>query len=405
MGFTFYFDNKKVPEFRNLNLDIFNRVLLGDSIGTFFPRAEINITDNAGIFSELVGLIEGEEFTFYMGDDTDITKAIQVDMVMDDNNLTESFNDYHVSGNMLVEFIHKNKVADSPKSKSYQGTPTLIAEQLMAPYKYNDLKTAKSGNIGVYGQGLVTDERFLLDELLPSASALGNNEGEPFFTFVDLRGGFHFETITNMLIQPSVETFYMTQDQETVASNSKIEDMNVVWTGLNKDLVNMNSNFYYIDNNGAIQKQAKKLTDMPKRTNSGGVGQVPILRNVANTNRSNRFFGFVDKTHDINKMKTQGDDDFKAWMATFYVQQQTMMVLRIVVRGAHPNAIAGKNVTLKIDSMMKDTRGQSTEYSGKWAIAESKHFFDFDFIPYTELHLVRNYIDYSPLNLYKNDLL
>ena len=399
MGYTF---SLKSVDKQSLVLDTpkyFNKAVLVDSIRDFYSKAEISVADKISLFSEVMGFVEGSEWEIVYGDDEDLNNQISYSCVWEDNQLTDFYRDNFVSGHNLLNFLHKSILTDIPQSRSFSGTLSSVINQVISSYNFLESTIEETLNNGIWGQGLIKDKDFILDLSKIAYSKI--NGTEQIFSFIDLSGRFHFETLSNMFTRQSIMDINISQLNEDKYKVNNIMDLDILWTGFDKDLDNYNSAYYYINGDGEVTSEEKKIDDIF----TGGQGQMPILKNNTNDVRSNRFFGFInDEQKETDKNKLYGKNDFNGWLAGFYKEMQPMIIMRVTLKGCHPQAQTGQIVNANITSIYED-RGDASEFSGKWAIIESRHLISQNMIPYTELWLARNYIDYHSKSLFKQDFI
>lgn len=399
MAFTFSFKSSTKSQIELNTFRNFNRIVLGDSIKELYPKAEVNIKDQIGLFSEILGFVEGSEWEFLYGDDEDASNQIKFKSVWEGNQLTDFYRNYYVSGHNTLNFIDKNILKDNPKSKSYQGKISDVVTQVMKSYGFLKTTIENTMNNGIWGQGLIRDEDFI-NELLKYAYSV-NNGKEPMFSFIDLNGGYHFETISNMLKQnQSIMEFTLNQGNAENFEVFTVNDLKLIWKELESNLDNYNSAYHYLDLKASeSKKEEKKINDMIPQS-----GKLPVLKNNASDIKSHRFFGFVNSDKEVNKNKDFGLDEYNGWIASHYKNQQAWLVMRLVLKGAIPKAVSGQVVSTKFNSLY-EKRGTATEFSGKWVIVQSKHLISKEYLPFTEIFLTRNYVDFNSQNVFKQELI
>jgi hypothetical protein len=377
----------------NYNTLQFTRMLIGDSITEFFPKVELQISDKLGIFSEHVGFIEAEEFSIRYGDDTDSSQSLDVKTYWDDSQLAKPYGMDYISGDFILSFKSIREIQDYPKSKSDQNIMSGVVTSVVSSYGFKGTFIEPTGNMDYWYQPYISDFEWI--NIMVKKALSSSNSAEPFFTFIDLKDQFHFRTLSHMMTIPATQEIVFSSlpgDRDNPMSALSYE---VLWTGVNKDLDQWNTKYYYYDRTGMIQSPVdnKKINEMPDRK---GTGLLPIQSSKISNVTKHRLYG--------TRFDDSEKDNYKGWINSFYRDQQAMMILRVVLRGAHTDLISGATIKTKVGSA-RSKDSLSTEFSGTWVIAESKHFVDYDHIPFTELWLIRNKIEYDQKNIFKQNLL
>ena len=399
MAFDFSLQSTDKSQIQFEGTQRFSKILLRDSVTSFYPVAELYFKDSIGIFTELLGYIQGSAWNIFYGDSEQENSSIDFKCVYDDNQLISFYKDYFVSGHVFLRFVHQNLLKDYPKSQSFSKTISAVVKEIINNYSFSESIIETSLNSGIWGQGLIDDKTFILKELLPLAVS-GSNKNEPYFCFIDLSNRFHFETLSNMLTKKAVISIHLEQTESSAFSLSKVADMSVFWNSLTNTKSLYNVSFYYIDSDGEVQKDSKKINEMPTRK-KGGVGV--LQNNLSDASQAN-LFGYKNQTKNVSEKRLYSDDEYMGWQANFFRQQQGIMILRVILTGNNIIAQSGQCVEVNFKSVDAKNRGLSSEYSGKWVIMDSRHLTDDKMMPFTELKLFRNYVDYDEKNLFKQIL-
>ncbi len=398
MAFEFSLASKLKSDLKITNLHYFRKIALGDSISKIFPTGDIYIKDPVGLFSEVTGYVEGEEHEIIYGDDEDTSEQLVFPCVKTDQRLIDFYHEGCMAGDVFLQFRNKNIIKDIAQSRSFSSMISSIVDDVSDDFDFESTAIESTDNQGVYGQGLIKNTDFLIRLMKKANSTL--HTGEPYFCFIDLANKFHFETMSNMLLNSPVLTIVLKQTDASKYDTTTLVNCNVYWDNFKKNFNNYMATYYYIDNDGEIQSEDKKINETPTRSK----GKLPILSNIISDPISHRFFGFVDEDKLNTENLPPSKKDYSGWVSSWYQESQGIMIFDAVLRGCHPKAIAGQTVKTTIPSLFDD-RGDAVEFSGTWVILESKHLIDENLNIFTELILGRNYIDVYNTNPYLSDLL
>lgn len=392
-------DDKGNPAFNftTQNMNVWKRVVITDSIYQFFPTIEIDLEDSTGVVHDYIVSLEGLQVKATFGSDEDgylINEYIFEDSQLNTPTITD-----HISGNVILRGVSYYELLDSIKSKGFNDTISNIAKNIMkSSYGLTDSNKLfvenTTGNVQLY-QINTTDVKFLFN--LSDYAYSTNNSKSPYLTFFNCSGEFYFMSIDQLFKQESINDedypFRFVLDEFRGVNPFAIQNYEILPGGLDINKNNYIKTFYAHKPDGSISKSINKIENHMQK----GDGSLLLRKKHQGLHDSfdHVYFGIYEN----NEL-----DLYKGFQNNQFRDSALERKLSIIVP-FNPNVRAGKICTLEVGSNIEEKAGKSSEWSGKWLIIKSKHFYDVDQVPYSVMELGRSRIKVDPNHPFKSDLL
>jgi hypothetical protein len=368
-------------------LQIFEGLILSDSIFDFYPKCVCFLNDENGIISDGIYFVESSEFTIKFGN---IDKGyVGTKFIWTGNEVSADKNKEFISGSNYLTFIHNFILKDKPKQKGWNDLiSNIVKDILLTRYSFNAFQniTTTTG-IQYHYQMNKSNQEFIKD--LSNIAYSQSYEKSPYFTFFDVNGNFYFTTLDFLFNQQSVARIVLTQDSFQTAQSNTI-DQNLIPSV--KVLNSIRSNAYGFEKSRNFYN--KKIY---KIENTGAVTNVIELMKNRYLNLNRQFKLMVERinsseteTTDVNQIGIIESNEIefnKGLVNNLYTNFNTLYRLNLIVEW-NPLITAGKIIDLLVKSPDQN-KNIGTEYSGKWLIASTQHYINMKGTPQITLELCR----------------
>lgn len=382
-------------------LQAYNRILLQDSLFYFYPYAEFSIKDPSGILTGNLILIEGIKYSFKFGfekrkiENREVGGYIEHNFIASELQTKRETSAEVISGSPLYIFLSEFAQNDFKRCNIYNNTVSNIVKEICTT-TYHTLKnkyiTDTTGIITV-GQQNMQYKDFL--KLLCAYAYSQSQPTECFYTFINLKNELYFTTLFDLFNkQQPVKTFYFKVSQEMTLDDTVIQDYYIQYGGFPNHQMYYNMEHVYINSSGQVIKEKKQLNQYV--TQYGGQNKFTILKQSIPSTSSQEYY--------IGITQDKQNEKYIAQAKRNYALQNAFITYRMYVT-VHfdPELVTGKLIELDIKKKTDKDILSSQEYSGKWLIAESKHYATDNNMAYSQLLLIKPVLEIDKNNpQYKN---
>jgi len=382
---------------------VVHRVMVMDSIYNYFPYCELVIMDEASIFTETNYFTEGIDIEMKLSDPTEKFK-INHNYYWSEFQMNDPTSQEIIAGAEIFPLKSNFLKQDETKNKSYRGTISSIVSQIMTTYQYPnnipDFKISSDTNYDIWYQSNEYDYQFI--QRMSKYAYSETNINSPFFTFIDSKGKFHFETSTDLMNQkPETILYFGLQDEVTQFNkdvrNDVITEYSVQMLGAPNNMDDYNSTYYKLDSTGTYVEVKIKLSDKLSGGNRFGQNKYSVRRQYLDKVRSIRNFGIVDNFYQ--------QSHYKGWVNNNYIDSLTFPYRIKVNINLNASLCAGKVVETRFRSIDDQKDNKATEYSGNWLILECAHGIDENGEAITSLDLGKSTVNINKKHPFYVDFL
>ena len=391
-------DVKNVANFLDLTIRALNRVFFQDSIYEFYPYAEIFIQDSTGDIVDQLGFIEGLEFEAGFGN-TDVG-YIGHKYAWQGNQILNTKVVDHTSGSnaFILTSVYKKK--GNIKSRAWQDKiSNIIVDIMKQDYSLavNDSKGNQQLFIeptdGVDWWYQCNQNNYDFIEDIVKRAHNVNNDKSPYITFFNTNGEFYFGSIAWLMNQPVINPLddntqkpipyrLVFDAQEGLRDPSIIQGYDIVFTGFETNRKNYQIKSYSRNATGASVSQTDKITE---HIYKGAKQVVPLSKDVIVDSRVVEFG--IYETTDLDALKGQINNYFIDSNLNIRIDMSLLF---------NPELVSGKTIEIEIGSSDQKKAFELKELSGKWLIANTRHYLDSDGHPFTSLEIVRSAVFVDP---------
>lgn len=338
--------------------------IASDSIFSFFPIAELQLSDRIGVFVENLTAVEGLQLNVSLQED-ESNKILTNPFVISEYDFQAGSVGAGFSGTSIFELISLYHKLDFPKSFAFEDKIDNIVKRLLSPYE--GIKTgliSQTRGVDIWYQA--NEPNSLLIEKLSEVALNSNKETSPFYTFINLQNEFYFATLEDLLNQKPVNTFTL-EDENVSFSLNKILEYDLTFMGYAYKKADYKKKFYYTNSEGKTINKTADIKDFMVK--QGKNGKLAIRKNDINYNQTSfEDLGFMGATTD--------DNNLKGVVASYYKNSAISYRMSIVVNYADINMdiSAGKTIALKFDG----TAFPIKAYSGNWLVLQSDVYYDYE---------------------------
>lgn len=371
----------------------FPKIVLSDSINSYFPVAEVYLKDQLGIIPERIYFIEGMPIKLQIGNADD--GYCGLDYAWAGNQFNDVVISNNLSGNNIFILVSKNYFNNGQKSRSYQDIISNIIDEICtSDYGLDSTKKFISTTVGkdYFYQGNIKTSQFIED--LADQAYSQNNPKSPFYTFFNSNGEFYFKTVNELFAQKVINPknpYLIKQDQFSLINPYYVQDYWLQYLGAEYNYLNYKIKTYKHKSDLSV---ANEILDYKNYIYRDGTGKLLIRKNYQKINR-NLNLGLYDNENDIYR--------FQGITNNLY-RNSVLPIRTSIVTHFNPLMVCGKTVDLEVQSGDLN-KGISKEFSGKWLVMATKHYADEDALPYTEALLAKSTIHVEEKHAYKQDFL
>lgn len=169
---------------------------LRDSIHSLYSEASLKLNDSEGWILEGRGFTNGSNVSIVIGYDDVITKSSFIVRSMETPSISKSL---QLGGELNINMIHESYKYRKRESKAYKPNPSKIVENLF-DYVFTDTKIESTKNVPIdrIYRPYYDDEKFIKEILLPNSLST-SGKLDPYFSFIDINGIFHYRSFLNMM--------------------------------------------------------------------------------------------------------------------------------------------------------------------------------------------------------------
>lgn len=373
----------------------FPKVILEDSIFTFYTYAEINMKDIIGMVPDFLFFVEGLKFNIQIGNKTD--GFLSSNYCWSEHQIPETEAASYLAGSNV--FIMKSAyfADDIERTRAWNDTIINVVKDVV--YKdFNLTSTTKPQQLftslnttGVYKhyQFNITTQKFL--KTLASKAYTQNFSKSPFFTFFNCAGEFYFMSLSELMNQPSVASYTLNSEMDRAINPNSIHKITAASAGLPVNKFNYEQDCYVLNSSGAYEKEDIKLQDYF----IGNQREKFLLQKQKQRKMRNTYLGL------INKQKER--DFYQGILNNLFIDSMCSNRLEVLIYN-NSKVTSGKTIDLTIGSGLRKEKTLK-ELSGKWLIIGAKHYMDKDAVPFSKLELAKPGIEITPDNKYYKEFL
>ncbi len=365
------------------------KLLLKDSIFSFYPYAELELFDSNSEILNNIFFVEGMPFDIKFGtpeikgDKNQIISGgyLEGKWVWSENVISNGKVSNGVVGDNNIVLISSLYMNDRPETKAFKENisstiETLLNTQLSAlknDYKRNITTTTGNDSKIFYQAGRKTSDfiKYLSDRSYTTTNTKNSN----FTTFFNLQNEFYFQSFFDLFNQTPVMEI-TTEEGETASIDSNyIREVHLHNVGLPISFKTYNQNFHKLRSDGMFEESDKTIKDLSFAINQGDCKI--ILQDQVNTTTNIKNNGLYENVKDIELFNSK--EQLNLFNNNlFYQIKVTMRFDRSFVSGK----------VLKINNKRDNTLPVSF-LSGNWLIVESSHLYILDGSCYSTLTLVK----------------
>lgn len=353
---------------------VVHRVVVMDSIFNYFPYCELVLMDDASVFTETNYFTEGIDVEMRLSDPTEKFK-INHNYYWSEFQMNDPTSQEIITGGEILPLKSNFLKQDEVKNKSYRGDIGTVIRQIMLKYQFPnnipDIAISGDTNYDIWYQSNEYDHQFI--QRMSKYAFSDININSPFFTFIDSKGRFHFETSADLMNQKPETTLYFGLQEDVTqfnrdVRNDVIVDYSVQMLGAPNNMSDYNSTYYRLDTSGKYVEVKTKLSDKLSGGNRFGQNKYSVRRQYLDKVRAIRNFGIVDNNYQ--------QAHYKGWVNNQYIDSLTFPYRIKATINLNTALCAGKVVETKFRSIDEQKDNKATEYSGNWLILESAHGID-----------------------------
>jgi len=378
-----------------VSLRAYNRIYFKDSIFSFYPYSEVYFRDSSGLIPDRLFFIEGLELATKLGspivselDGTTSGGYLEHTYVWSEAQINNIVMSSNISGDVVFLMLSKYAYKDYPKSRAFNfenGTPKTI-DQMLTTEIISDWNLAPSGpnqklfitpttGFPYLNQCNMTNRFFI--EMLSEHAYSANSDTSPFYTFINSNGEFYFMSLQNLLDQPVVMEYELNLTQDMMYNEKYIKSYTILHGGIPVNFNNYRKQFHNYSSAGVPSVEEPLNIAAANMVRSSGNDKLLIRRQYISTSESTShdYFGIQDEMNNVELYKGYKNGKYKNTNLSYRM---------IIVVQFNPKIVSGKTISIRIEKQTKNNE-IAQEYMGKWLICESKHLFDKDGMPYSQL--------------------
>lgn len=356
---------------------LFKRFFVRDSMIEYFPYMEFVINDDAGLFIEDNYFTEGLKWSmeWRIVDDEDSDAVLEHDFYWSETQIPQTFSPDVAQGDVIFAFLSDFEKQDERKSKSWNKNISAIVREIMNEYQYpgdkpksQKIKVAETVNPDFWYQSEQTDA-YLIDSIFSTYAYNPAWSKSPWFSWINLRGEFHFEPLAKILQQASKGTFvfgYEEKDFDKIFLKSQnadiIHNFSILPSGAPTNKQNWNRKFQSIKSDGTIDEKEVSLKD---KFDPQGQNKFNIRRDDLDNIRTVSRFGVIDNRKQENM--------YKGWVNSEFINSTSFPFRLKIMTNFRPDICAGDVIETEILSTIEDKDFLAQEFSGKWVVIDSVH--------------------------------
>jgi len=363
--------NPNLFEFEEYLPGIINKFEIKDSLFEYFPRLEFSILDDSTKHSEEYFFTEFLNINIELQDVYEST--IKHNFYLNTQELSELLNFYYITGEILYSGFSDYFKQDSIKSKSYNMNISDIVRLIISQYEIANFvpsfKISSTSNFDKWYQVQEYDYEFI--KKISKFSLNINNKNSPYYTFLNLNGDFYFYTVSDLLEQNSVFSYYLNilndDDLDSTKNYSKILNYEYLMMGSSYNVQNYNSKIYNVDKSGSYNLKKVKL-DEKIQDNKIALNKLSIRKQYLNDSKSYRYYGIID-----NPLQ---ENHYKGWINSKFINSISFPYRMSITVMFNAKLSSGKIIELYVNSTNNNKNNKAYEYSGNWLILECTHKID-----------------------------
>lgn len=347
---------------------IIDRLLITDSVFSFFPYGEISFQDPVGIGIEAGGPIEECKFSIEFGSIE--TTPFRIGMSLERVDYPEVYPESSIKGTLLLylkSFYANSNVAGK---NLYTGLLQNAIRSSASSLGLNSINISEFSNTGTWLQGGKRIKDFIINHSRYANSVSQN----PVFTFINNKDEFYFSTLSDLFSNEPVSTIpyrlvSTSEDSPDILDFNRITGIQVAYYGNKKNDENYSKTLHVVNNNMVSNSTSSSIlqqlnVNIQNLTNP----KMPFLSSKIESNRSENNYGIE---WDATKKLYQG------WKSDLF--KDSSFPYRIVLNVPfNPDISAGKILPVEIYTAIPNVEGQpdntyriAPEFSGNWLILES----------------------------------
>lgn len=378
----------------------YERIFFKDSVYNFYPHGEIFFKDEVGTAINQVFFVEGMEWNFKLGSNTQqIKRSGRTEAVgyLDHNYVwseSQFFKDRmatHLSGIQVFILISSMYMKDTFKSRITWSKK--ISDVVRTTIKdYGTIDSSKVFISETKGVDYWPQFNRLNKEFLNNLSLAAFQESKSaFLTFFNCNGEFYFMSLDDLFKQTSIGTYALKFETANVTDDYAIQDYKIIDGGLPINKMNYQNTVYALKSDGTIYQTEANLKDYYLRPEAKGNF---LVRNKYITDKHRYVNLGIWETNDREIVLGKTNN--------LFLNSNLSYGIEIVIR-FNPKAVTGKIINIEIDK--PDVGSKMMEYGGKWLICESQHVCYEEGVPTSRLMLARPSINVSQKNPFVGEFL
>lgn len=376
--FIFKFELSTEPDYLSIASflpGIINRFTITDSIFNYFPYMELVMNDEASVFTEDFFFTEFLDLKLKFTSQNDVDKIIH-NYFWSEHQMNYPMSNQLISGVTLIPGLSNFKKQDEVKSNSYYNDISVIVNQIMRKYSFPNniqkLNISETSNFDYHYQVNEHDYQFI--QRLCDQAYSPVNTNSPFYTFINSRGEFYFQSVQDLIDQkPKTTLYYGFDDNKTTELERKynpnmIDSYTYQFLGVPNNIDDYNKTVFKTDNSGKYVSKEITLKDKKQKL---GFNKLSVRNEYLSKTREIINFGIVD---DIRQ-----ESMFKGWVNRQFINSVSFPYrMKIQLKTLNLSLCSGDCIETNFYSSNSNRNNQFTEFSGKWVILEAGHGFNGD---------------------------
>lgn len=374
--FNFDFELKSNPDYLNIQgflPGITNKFIVTDSIFNHFPYMELVLNDDVSLFTENYFFTEFLDFTLKFVSKNEKDKIIH-DFYWSEHQMNYPMSNQLITGVTLIPGMSCFRKQDFAKSNSYKNDISTIVKEIMNKYSFPNntkkLNVSSTSNFDFHYQ--VNEYDFQFIQRLCDQAYSPVNVNSPFYTFINLRGEFFFQSVQDMIDKKPKTTLFYGYDNNETSEVEKKHNPNMIngytyqFLGVPNNLDDYKKTIYKTDSSGSYVSKEITLKDKKQKL---GFNKLSIRSQDTSKVREVLNFGIVDDP--------QQESMFKGWVNRQFINSVSFPYrMKVDLKSLNLSLTSGDCIETNFYSASSNRNNQFTELSGKWIVLESGHGFD-----------------------------
>jgi hypothetical protein len=330
-----------------------------DSIFSLFPQCKIIYSDFLGLMKETGIFVSGRPFEISIEVEDSLLK---IPYIVNNYTSGKPTGRGRIDGTMTILGIHEWYEKQNCECKAYKNSIDKIISEIIT-YDFGKKEIESTANSQIWYRNYLKESEFIKRLL---KYAFSGSKKTSYLAYVNSQNEFQFQSIEKLFMQTEIETIKIDSSQALSYDtdlDARLRTSSWINYSNNRDVI-----FYYIDKEGNLKKDNKKLKDQMSFIQ----GKIPLIQKNKNMKSQSMVFLGTEKSD------TAFQDNYKGlenWQFLDSIPIERMELITMM----KPKLVAGKTIKLEVNSYIdKGDQGYGLNLfqSDKWLIEKSKHDWD-----------------------------